>query len=203
MKKMTKRIFTLITALLIMVTSILSANAASDSIQLGTATKTNAYIAGVSFSYKVTTSGKYLYCLNMHKSTATNVKATLVKNSSYINGGIVNILKNGYPNKSITGDKDKDYYITQTAIWWYLDITTGSSNLGQGFKETGSDSYGMRHFVKGLVDEGYNHRNDSIDIPETKLALTAPDGTSLTLKDGYYISNSIKATIAKNVSEYT
>ena len=203
MKKITKTLFTMITAFLIMVASVMQANAAADSIQLGTATKTNSYIAGVSFSYKVTTDGRYLYCLNMHKSTATNVKATLVKNSSYIDGGIVNILKNGYPNKSITGDKDKDYYITQTAVWWYLDITKGTTNLGEAFKEYGSDSYAMRHFVKGLVDEGYNHRNDSISITDTKLALTAINGNSLTLKDSYYTSNEIKATTAQNVGDYT
>ena len=202
MKKMTKKIFTMITALLIMVTSMLQANAAADSIQLGTATKTNAYIAGVSFSYKVTTDGKYLYCLNMHKNTATNVKATLVKNSNYINGGLVHILANGYPNKSITGDKDKDYYITQTAVWWYLDITTGSTNLGDQFKQNGSDPYNMRRYVKELVDAGYAHKNDSYGIDPAKLALTAGNN-SLTLKDGYYISDTIKASTAKNVKNYT
>ncbi len=204
MKKITKTLLTMITAFLIIVTSVLQANAASDTIQLGTATKTNSYIAGVSFSYKVTTDGRYLYCLNMHKNTATNVKATLVKNSSYIDGGIVYILKNGYPNKSITGDKDKDYYITQTAVWWYLDIVKGSTNLGEQFKENGSDSYGMRHFVKGLVDEGYKHRNDKIGITTTKLALNVTTGdSSLVLKDGSYVSHPIKAVTADNIGEYT
>jgi len=203
MQKITKYLLTIITVFVVMVTSILSVNAATDTIQLGTATKTTGYIAGVSFSNKVTTDGRYLYCLNMHKNTAQNTKATLVKNSSYIDGGVVYILVNGYPNKSITGDKEKDYYITQTAVWWYLDIVKGMSNLGDGFKSTGADSYNMRKYVKQLVDEGYKHRNDSVGIKEAKLALGAPSGTSMTLKDGYYISNEIKATSYQSIKDYT
>lgn len=205
MKKITKTLLTMITAFLIIATSMLQANAASDSIQLGTATKKNGYIAGVSFSDKVTTDGRYLYCLNMHKNTATNVKATLVKNSSYIDGGIVYILKNGYPNKSITGDKDKDYYITQTAVWWYLDNVKGMSNLGDGFKNTGSDPYDMRKYVRNLVNEAYNHRNDAVtSTVSTKLVLNVTTGDNeLVLKDGYYLSHPVKAVTADNIGEYT
>jgi TQXA domain-containing protein len=203
LSKITKKVLTVVIAAAIIVSSLMTVNAASDSIQLGSATKTKSYIAGVSFSYKVTTDNQYLYCLNIHKSTAQNVKANLVKNSSNITGGLVYILKNGYPNKSITGDNDKDYYITQTAVWWYLDKTTGSTNLGERFKETGDDSYNLRKYVKQLVDDGYSHRNDSVGITDTKLVIAATTDNSMTLKDNYYISNAIKATTASNVSSYT
>ena len=203
MKKIAKSLLTMITAFLIMVTSMLQANAVTESIQLGTATNVNGYIAGVTFHKKVTTDGRYLYCLNIHKSVATNTKAYVVHKSNYIDGGIVYILKNGYPNKSITGDAEKDYYITQTAVWWYLDNYKGGNNLGKGFKETGSDPYNMRKYVVKLVSESANHRNDSIAISDTKLALTAINGNSLTLNNNYYISNEIKATTAKNIGEYT
>ena len=43
-----------------------------------------------------------------------------------MNAGVAYILENGYPNKHFTGDSNKDYYITQLAVWWYLDDTTGS-----------------------------------------------------------------------------
>ena len=96
-----------------------------------------------------------------------NVEAKLVKSGSIVDGGIVHILKNGYPYKSITGDKDKDFYITQTAVWWYLDNTTGSSNLGEQFKVSGSDAYNLRKYVKALVEEGMSHTNDSLTIKNT------------------------------------
>lgn len=201
--KIIRLLVTFIITVLTLVTSIATANAAADSIQLGTATDVKPYVGGVKFAHKVTTDGKDLYCINMHKSTAQNIKANLVKNSKNITGGLVYILKNGYPNKSITGDKDKDYYITQTAIWWYLDKTTGSSNLGNEFKQNGSDAYGLRQYIKNLMAEGYTHRNDALDSVDAKLTIAAVNGNTMTLKDGYYTSNDIKATMATNISSYT
>ncbi len=199
---MMRKFLAMIISVAIMVTGIFNVKAASDTIQLGNATKTGDYIAGVSFYYKVTEKGKYLYCLNMHKNTATNVKAKMVKNSKNITGGLVYILKNGYPNKKITGDKAKDYYITQTAVWWYLDKTTGSTNLGEQFKSDGSDPQNLRPYVKQLMTEGYNHRNDSIGHTDTKLAIATTDG-QLVLQNGYYTSADIKASTMKNLSSYS
>ena len=198
--KIWKKMQMIILTIIMLFTSIANVHAAADTIQLGTASQVQSYIAGVTFSYKVTTDGRPLYCLDIHKKTAQNVQAVLAKDSKSINGGVVYILKNGYPNKSITGDKDKDYYITQTALWWYLDLTTGSINLGEQFKETGSDAFGLRQTIRNLAYEGYNHRNDAIGITDTKLTLTT-GSTSMTLKDGYYVSEDIKAT-TQNISSY-
>ena len=137
----------------------------------------------------------------MPKTTAQNVKATLVSNSKYTDGGLVYILKNGYPNKSITGDNQKDYYITQTAVWWYLDEVHGTTNLGDQFKNSGSDSYGLRKYVKNLVTEGVKHKGDSTSLANTKLKLSTSDIT-MKLKDNYYVSDAIKASVAENVSTY-
>ncbi len=197
-----KRIITLVLSTILVFTTILSVNAATDTIQLAKAYKTKNYIAGVDFSYKTTTDGKYLYCLNRHRDTAQNTQAKLVKDSKYINGGLVYILNNGYPTKSITGDKDKDYYITQTAVWWYLDLTMGSSNLDDNFKQKGSDDHQLRQYVKNLAYDGYKHRNDEIPAAkEVKLDLVTTDGNNMTLKDGYYTSSSIKANTS-NISTY-
>ena len=202
-KKIAKSILTIILSAAIIVVSIGNVQAASSSIMLGDAPKTKGYIAGVTFHYKKTTDGKYLYCLNIHKNTAKNIKANLVKDSKKINGGLVYILKNGYPNKSITGDSDKDYYITQTAVWWYLDLTTGSSNLGEQFKGNGSDAYNMRKYVKDLAYAGVSHKNDAIGISDTKLIINTTGSNDMTLSDGYYVSSNIKATTIKNVGSYS
>ena len=198
-----KKIFMSIIVTLMIIGSTTNVYAQADTIQLGQATKTGSYIANVDFSYKRTTSGQFLYCLNMHKNTAENTKAVLVKNSKYVNGGLIYILKNGYPYKSITGDSDKDYYITQTAVWWYLDRTSGSTNLGEQFKKNGSDNYGLRKYVQKLVDEGYNHRNDSTALPDTKLVISAINDANMTLNNNYYVSNNIKATTITNIGSYT
>ena len=202
LSKITKTWMKFLMMTIMIFSSIMKVEAVEDTIQLGAATQTKSYIAGVTFSYKVTTSGQYLYCLNIHKTTAQNIQAKLIKNSANINGGVVYILKNGYPLKSITGDKDKDYYITQTALWWYLDRTTGSTNLGEQFKQTGSDTYDLRKHVKQLMEDAYLHRNDSIGVGEVKLNLSAVNGNTLSLNKNYYVSNDIKAT-SSNISEYT
>ncbi len=201
--KIAKTFVTLLLTLAMIVTPFNNVHAASNTIHLGSAYQTGTYIGGVSFSYKVTTDGRYLYCLNIHKKTAQNTDATLIANSTYITGGLVHILKNGYPYKSITGDNDKDYYITQTAVWWYLDMTTGSQNLGDEFKQTGTDAYHMRSLVKNLAEQGYAHRNDAISFTDTKLAIDAIGGKTMSLSNNYYVSNDIKATTAQNFGAYT
>ncbi len=202
MKKLFKITSSILLAFVMFVSSIMGVSAKEDTISIGQATKVHHnYIADVTFSYKVTTDGRYLYCLDLHRDTASNVKAKLVSNSSYVDGGLVHILKNGYPNKSITGDSDKDYYITQTAVWWYLDSTKGAGNLGNGFKKTGSDPYGLRKYVSNLVNEGIAHKNDSTAAPKTILEVKA-DNDSLDLSNNYYVSSDIKAATASNISKY-
>lgn len=199
MKKHFKRILTAVIALVITISSVASVSAAASSIQLAKATKTEAYIAGVGFYYKKTTGGTYVYCLTRHKNAASNIKANLVNNSSYVDGGVSYILRNGYPNKNITGDKAKDYYITQTAVWWYLDKAKGMSNLGSDFKNNGSDKYGLRKYVKSLMEAGYAHRGDPRSSSvATNLSVTTTDA-SMSLNDTYFISNDI--TISSNSSD--
>lgn len=204
MKKITslaKKLFAIIAAIAVVIAPVANVKAANQTIDLGPAKQAGKYIAGVTFSYKFTTSGQYLYCVNMQKNTAQNIKADLVTSGSKIDGGIIYILKNGFPEKSITGDTDKDYYITQTAIWWYLDETTGSRNLGEYFKESGSDEYNLRHYVKELVQAGIKHRNDSYST-ETKFRITTDD-TNMKLQGDFYVSNSIKVVEKQNVAKYT
>lgn len=202
LRKITTKILAVLAAIAVIATSFIKVDAAAQQITLGPGKQSGKYIAGVSFSYKMTTDGQYLYCIDMHRNTAQNIVADLVSNSKAVNGGIVYILKNGYPEKSITGDADKDYYITQTAIWWYLDETTGSQNLGDYFKVSGSDSYNMRHYVKSLVDAGIAHKNDSYGISDSSFKITTAD-TDLQLEGNYYVSNSIYLSEHKNITSYT
>ena len=197
MKRIKRTLFSILAIIMIGLTA-LTVNAASQTIQLGNARKiTTPYIGGVTFSTKQTTDGKYLYCVDMHHDTAENTSATLVKE---MDRGIAEIIRNGYPYKSITGNAEKDYYITQTAVWWYLDETTGSSNLGDQFKKDGSDVYGMRSKVKELVNLGKQYRNAS--QPESAFEISTSDN-ALALKGDYYVSQPIRISKISNISEYS
>ena len=191
-----KKFLTLIlVAAIAIVTVTTSTKAITETINVGDAQDLEAYIGGVRFATKTTTDGGYLYCLEMAKKTTMNTTATY---TGVRDAGIAYIVMNGYPTKSFTGDALKDYYITQTAIWWYLDETTGSTNLGEQFKSEGLDPYNMRGYVKTLVQggvqakaQGYTTTTVKVDTESDKLTL---DGT-------YYTSKAINVTT--NASTYT
>lgn len=201
MKNIIKITTGILLTFIMIVTSMINVNAAQNTISIGGATKiNNAHINNLTFSYKVTTDGRYLYCLNRHKGTASNVQANLVSNSSLVDGGVLYILKNGYPERSITGDREKDYYITQTAVWSYLDQTHGTNNLN-GIKSTPQEA-AIINQVNNLVNGAKSHRNDSTTPSDVALAIDAVGGTGFDHHTGYYLSNEIKAIKASNVSSY-
>ena len=151
------------------------------------------YIAGYHFGKKKNSAGGYVYCNNIHKGTPHGEKMTLVGQAP---AGIAYILSNGYPSKSITGNSDYDYYITQAAVWWYLDDTTGSNNLSKSFKTTGSDPHGLRKYVKSLVTAAKkvkSYSTASLKVNNASSAMT------LSSDKNYYVSDSIGVT-AKSVS---
>ena len=191
-----KRILTLVLiAAVAFVATTTITRAVADTITVGEAEDIPAYIGGVTFATKTTSDGKYLYCLEMSKKTTRN---TTVKLGEARDAGIANIILNGYPNKSITGDRLKDYYITQTALWWYLDEVTGSTNLGEQFKSEGDDSYGMRQYVKSLVDGGLEALR--VGYPTTSLSVNV-EKNSVSIATDYYESEAI--TVSTTANEYT
>ena len=199
-RKTFKYLLIIITLLTFLLTSK-NVTAQEETIELGDSLQLkNSYIGGVAFSYKMTTNNEYLYCLDISKKTASNVTARKIS-STPLDNGIIYILENGYPYKNITGDKEQDYYITQTALWWYLDETTGSANLGERFKETGTDYYDLRKHVKNLMQEGLKHRYDNKVSIDTKLELSTND-TNMKLDNGYFTSSDIKAKVITNMSNY-
>lgn len=199
MKKLTqftKSILLVLISAIILLTSI-NTNAVASSIKLGSAENVPAYVAGTYFTTKTKTDGSLLYCLDITKATAANTTAKLTGEKD---AGVAYIMQNGYPNKKFTGDRLKDYYITQTALWWYLDNTTGSSNLSNSFKTNGSDEYNLRPTIKKLVTNAEAAKKKG--YAKTSLTLSASN-LGMTLKDGYYISEAISAKSYSNISSYT
>ena len=155
------------------------------------------YIAGYHFGKKKNSAGGYVYCNNIHKGTPHGEKMTLVGQAP---AGIAYILSNGYPSKSITGNSDYDYYITQAAVWWYLDDTTGSNNLSKSFKTTGSNPHGLRKYVKSLVAAAKkvkSYSTASLKVNNASSAMT------LSSDKNYYVSNSIGVTVKSVSGKYS
>ncbi len=198
MKKLTqtiKKMFLVLICFAILGATI-NTNAVASSIELAGSQTVSGYVSGVKFNTKTTSDGKLAYCLDMNKKTTKNVTAYLV---GELDAGMSYIITNGYPNKTFTGDKMKDYYITQTAVWWYLDNTTGSSNLSQKFKTTGSDPHNLRPTIKALVSKAEEARKKG--YAKTALTISSND-FSMSLQGDYYVSNEIYAKVHSNISNY-
>ena len=197
MKKFKKILVAILIAVVSYCTLTTTVNAVPDKIELGSPESVPGYVAGTHFTTKVSTSGELMYCLNIHKYTAQNSTAYLV---GELDAGVAYIMLNGYPTKSFTGEKLKDYYITQTALWWYLDDTTGSSNLSASFKKNGSDKYNLRPYIKQLVsgaktakEKGYAKTTISASVSDNIMSMTS-DGKN-------YVSEEVKVS-SINISEY-
>lgn len=197
MKKIKKILLAVFVAVISYCTLTTTVDAVPQTIQMGSPERLPAYIAGTYFDTKKTIDGDYMYCLDMYKYTTQNTTVTL---DGELDAGVAYIMVNGYPNKSFTGEKFKDYYITQTALWWYLDDTTGSSNLSQSFKTNGSDQYNLRPYIQNLVAKAKEARNAG--YTKTTLSASVSDKTMTITSDGkYYVSEEVKVS-ATNMSEY-
>jgi len=117
-----------------------------------------------------------------------------------MDAGIVYILNHGYPKTKITGNNDKDYYVTQTAIWWYLDDTKGTSNLGTGFKSTGQDKYGLRDKVIALKEAA--KKNNTYVKPSISTSVSTKN-MKLSDDNKYYVSESITVKTSNVKGNYT
>ena len=204
MKKLQKHKFKLmILAVLIAtlgifgITGINAASSAPTSFTANSEKILDGYINDWNYGKLTSSLGGYVYCTDFHKGIPYNVTMNLSKEAP---AGLAYIISNGYPRVNITGNSDMDYYITQAAVWWYLDDTTGSNNLPDSFKYTGSDPYNIRHYIVDLVEGG--KKQTSYATPA--ISLINNDSTlNLTSDKKYYESNTISVKTLYTTGNYT
>ena len=147
---------------------------------------------------KLTSSlGGYVYCRDMNLGIPYGVTMTLEGEAP---ASIAYILSNGFPRTSITGNDDMDYYITQAALWWYMDLHMGGHNLPDSFKTTGSDPHNLRPHIKKLVEgaEGVT----SYATPAISL-VNNDNSLNLSSDKKYYESNAISVKTLYTTGNYT
>lgn len=155
------------------------------------------YIDNIHYGKLTSSLGGYVYCRDMNLGIPYGVTMTLEGEAP---AAIAYILSNGYPRTSITGDSDKDYYITQAALWWYMDLHMGGHNLPDSFKTTGSDPYNIRQYIINLVNGA--EQITSYATPAIKLVNN--DSTlNLSSDKKYYESNTISVKTLYTTGNYT
>ena len=145
----------------------------------------------------ITSDGKVAYCMDLAKKWPE--KTTKVTVAGEADNGVRYILENGYPNKSIYGNKDVDRFITQAAIWWYLADTGQTATLDDDFTTNSADPYGLRDLIKNLVAGAKN----AGDVASVSLNVNASN-TNMNLSDdgNYFVSDEISVEVS-GASTYT
>lgn len=141
------------------------------------------YGSTLNFTYKETTGGEVAYCTEIHDDWFYSGYEAF-----YLTGKTSDkyayIMANGYPNKSITGDKYKDYYITGLAIWYIInpnDVSFTNFDLSNGtYKGHPSD------VVKEVAKLVYGANNYS--AKETSINITNASNFALSSDKKYYVS---------------
>lgn len=198
--KISKIVLMLFVTLTVMIFGVDAVNAASapNTLQTGTSSYAGNYIGGIRFETKTLSSGGYAYCLNIHKTTTANVA---IARSKKMDNGFAYIIKNGYPAKSLTGDKKKDYYITQMAVWLYQDETgQNESGYGRNLSASFRTKYvndEMAKKVIELVDGALNAQKETLNCKGESLSANATDGNLYKSQSGkYYVSKPVTVTSA-------
>lgn len=155
------------------------------------------YIDNIHYGKLTSSLGGYVYCRDMNLGIPYGVSMTLEGEAP---ATIAYILSNGYPRTSITGDSDKDYYITQAALWWYMDLHMGGHNLPESFKTTGPDPYNLRQYVINLVNGA-----EQITTYATPAIKLVNNNSTLNLSSDkkYYESNTIGVKTLYTTGNYT
>lgn len=156
----------------------------------------------LSMHFKQNANGEIVYCTEIHDYSVSSGTETYTLNKE-LDPKYAYAIQNGYPYKSIFGNKNKDYFTTGLAVWYLsepsdhifknFDLTNGKyKNANNEWVE--SDV--VREMAK-LINEAQNY---SYAEPTLKINLS---DNNLTLSEDqkYYISRSIVVNTTGNIKD--
>lgn len=172
---------------------------APDSVTTGNATLMKSYLGDITISYKTLSDGSIYYCTQFSKDIPTS--GTTMTKVSPMDAGMTYLIQNGYPNTSITGNNEKDFFITQLAIWWYQDIQTGSnSSVLEKLKAGDYNNTEIGKKIIALKDGAISAKAKGYVSPSITMNIKDVD---FNLQDGKYISDDISVNATALSGKYT
>lgn len=181
-------------------TAVSANSTAPKTIQMGPRGETvPAFISNTTFGVKTVSTGEYAYCIDYPKLTPANQTMYLIGEKD---AGYAYFVENGYPKKNFTGDRVKDYYITQVAVWWYIDDTTGTKYVSDAVRRTAADPHGLRPHIKSLVAGAKSAKARGYATPSLNVSLSGSTFSYSGSKTTYY-SSAIKVTGTKVEGRYS
>ncbi len=143
--------------------------------------------SSIQMAYKKNANGDIIYCTESKKASfhSDTMRYTY---SRELSARFVYVMENGYPNKTIFGDNEKDYFTTALAIWYLVnpnDSTFTYFNLEKGtYRGNSSDVVReMANLVYASANASYSDSYITINVPSKDLTLSS-DGK-------YYVSSNI------------
>ncbi len=162
-----------------------NAASAPSTIDTLNVTRLEEYISGIKVDYKPIAGGLEVFC---EDSGLTYVTGITYKLQGQVKDGYIYIFENR-PN---TGNKYKDYYIQNVAIWWYKDHINGKNTNIPGAKKNYIIDHRNSDEVCRLI---YNLVEGAINYKQTKGSITfSPSNVTFHENKGYYISDKITIT---------
>ncbi len=158
------------------------------------------YLKGssISIAYKKNANGDIIYCTERLKASV-HVDTMRYTFTRELGARYAYVIENGYPNKNIFGDKDKDYFTTSLAIWYLAnpnDSIFKSFDLNKG-TYNGKDS----DVVKAVADLVYG--SASYEYVNPSISISVSDKELVLSSDGkYYVSSNISVN-ESGISNYT
>ena len=135
--------------------------------------------------------GNDVYCLNANKFEPEGQDLEQI---GVLNDKVYTVLKNGYPNKSFTGNATKDRMITQMALWGVYDTANINdiNNIVAIVNEV--EDTQMTKYVKDLYNTAINNtEKQDVKINFSKTNLTA------TLENDKYVTPYFKINSSGNI----
>ena len=150
---------------------------------------------GQNLSLKVTTNEDVTYCVNADKYL---YNGTLdYDKGNRLSDKILYVMENGYPNKSITGNNDKDYFITNLAIWYLLEPNSNKlSNYdfpNGKYKNAASDTVARAYTLASAAN--------NYTLPANTISVN--NNVSMTLSGNDYVTSLIDVTLSNNATSYS
>ena len=136
-----------------------------------------------------TTEGNVIYCMDIDKKPLVQGQSATLTGDA--DAGVMYILRNGYPNKSYRNNNGMDAYITQMALWWYLDESKLSDTVKNATGE--ADKYQLIDATKKLVSGARSAKDTSVK-PSMSVS-SSNSAMSLTSDGKYYESEYMSATL--------
>lgn len=196
--KRTSILKTLVLVFAIFLTGTLVVNAATsvpEKIKVNSTSmgyKVNPLNIANNYSYKKTSDGKFVYCMDITLLRPANTN--YVKVSETKDKGVAYIVNSGVNNANTN-----DYFITQSALWLYLedigamknDVDNALKNLRTAVYSSQNNSNSVATKIRNLVSEAKKATSTSNDEGSLSI-VTSNVSFSLDSNEEYYVSNLIK-----------